>query len=235
MGEHMTRRHISLAAMLALLAGLLISFSSPAVAGDMDCSDFDTQAQAQNFYDNNGPGDPHGLDADDDGIACETLPCPCSTGGGGGGGGAGGGGNEDEEPATLRQRAKVVKIIDGDTFKARLGKRRVNVRMLGIDTPELRGDECGSRYARRSLKSVIPRGTRVRLISDPTQDRKDRYGRLLRYTHKASNNKDVNRFQVWRGWGKVYVYDNNPFKRTRSYRKAQKDARDNDRGIWGQC
>jgi len=39
--------------------------------GDRDCRDFATQAEAQAFYDANGPGDPHGLDADHDGIACE--------------------------------------------------------------------------------------------------------------------------------------------------------------------
>ena len=41
---------------------------------DRNCSDFDTQDEAQEFFEAAGPGDPHGLDADDDGIACETLP-----------------------------------------------------------------------------------------------------------------------------------------------------------------
>lgn len=57
--------------------------------GDVNCSDFSSQAAAQNAYENSGPGDPNGLDADNDGIACESNPCPCSTGGGGGGGGGG--------------------------------------------------------------------------------------------------------------------------------------------------
>jgi hypothetical protein len=42
--------------------------------GDCDCSDFATHAEAQAFYEAQGAGDPHGLDRDDDGIACETLP-----------------------------------------------------------------------------------------------------------------------------------------------------------------
>ena len=41
--------------------------------GDYDCSDFDTQAQAQEVLDES-TGDPHGLDGDGDGIACETRP-----------------------------------------------------------------------------------------------------------------------------------------------------------------
>lgn len=41
---------------------------------DKDCGDFSTHAEAQAFFESAGPGDPHGLDRDEDGIACETLP-----------------------------------------------------------------------------------------------------------------------------------------------------------------
>lgn len=42
--------------------------------GDRDCSDFSTQVQAQRFFEAHGPGDPHQLDGDGDGIVCEGLP-----------------------------------------------------------------------------------------------------------------------------------------------------------------
>lgn len=41
--------------------------------GDKDCNDFRSWAAAQRFYEQSGPGDPHRLDADHDGIACESL------------------------------------------------------------------------------------------------------------------------------------------------------------------
>lgn len=41
--------------------------------GDYNCGDFDTQDQAQYVLENES-GDPHGLDADSDGVACESLP-----------------------------------------------------------------------------------------------------------------------------------------------------------------
>ena len=41
---------------------------------DKDCSDFSTQAEAQRFFEQAGPGDPHRLDGDGDGVACESLP-----------------------------------------------------------------------------------------------------------------------------------------------------------------
>lgn len=42
--------------------------------GDKDCKDFATQREAQRFFESQGPGDPHRLDRDKDGIACESLP-----------------------------------------------------------------------------------------------------------------------------------------------------------------
>lgn len=41
--------------------------------GDYDCSHFDTQEQAQHVLENS-PDDPHRLDGDNDGVACESLP-----------------------------------------------------------------------------------------------------------------------------------------------------------------
>jgi hypothetical protein len=55
--------------------GAMAIAASPASAGDKDCSDFSSWHQAQNFYKKHGGPryDPHRLDADHDGIACEDL------------------------------------------------------------------------------------------------------------------------------------------------------------------
>lgn len=62
---------------IAALAALAASAQSPAPAAarDYDCADFANQAEAEEYL---LPGDPYRLDADDDGVACEDLPCPCS-------------------------------------------------------------------------------------------------------------------------------------------------------------
>ena len=46
------------------------------LAGDRDCSDFRTQAQAQRYFEAKGgpQRDPDNLDSDHDGVACEDLP-----------------------------------------------------------------------------------------------------------------------------------------------------------------
>ena len=61
---------------VCILVGLLFFAScnnSPTSGPDRNCSDFDSQAEAQEFYEDAGPGDPHGLDGDGDGVACESL------------------------------------------------------------------------------------------------------------------------------------------------------------------
>jgi hypothetical protein len=57
-------------------SAIAIAFAaSPASARDRDCSDFSSWRAAQKFYKRHGGPkyDPHRLDADHDGIACESL------------------------------------------------------------------------------------------------------------------------------------------------------------------
>lgn len=138
---------------------------------------------------------------------------------------------------TLRERGSVNKVVDGDTIDVRLrGGTVERVRLIGIDTPEVFGVvECGGPQASRSLKRLLPLGTRVRLVSDPTQDRVDRYGRALRYVVRVSDRRDMNLTQVRRGWAPIFVWNGNPFVRATSYGKAERSARTDDRGIWGRC
>src|SRR4029453_16628734 len=68
----MRRVAVSFAAACGVLCLLAPAWAQSPQEGDLyDCSDFTYQedAQAQLL-----PGDPHGLDADKDGIACEELP-----------------------------------------------------------------------------------------------------------------------------------------------------------------
>lgn len=64
---------VSIAALAAIVS--LAFAAAPAAAADKDCSDFSSWRQAQRFYKKQGGPryDPHRLDADRDGIACEDL------------------------------------------------------------------------------------------------------------------------------------------------------------------
>lgn len=235
------------ARMLALIvvAGGLVGLGhAPATAIiDRDCGDFATQAAAQAFMIASGPGDVHGLDgSDDDGRACESNPCPCTTTlqtfagttiGTQDVSGQDGSGSTISD-VVRRHRGTVVTVTDGDTLKVRIhGVGIRDVRIIGIDTPEVYGGmECGGRRASRRMKALAPVGSTVTLISDPSQDDRDRYGRLLRYVERRG--KDVGRAQVNLGEAKVYVFER-PFRRTSDYQRVQRDARRDARGSWRRC
>jgi hypothetical protein len=78
-GTRMRRRAlVGLVVATGSLATFLSALPAQAEAA-VNCSDFSTQSAAQSYYESvGGPGqDPAGLDADHDGVACESLPCPC--------------------------------------------------------------------------------------------------------------------------------------------------------------
>lgn len=79
-------------------------------------------------------------------------------------------------------RVRVSRVIDGDSFGARIGGRETEVRLAGIDTPEIHGD-CArekklAQRARRRFEMLATPPLRLR-IGDRRGRVRDRYGRLL--------------------------------------------------------
>jgi endonuclease YncB( thermonuclease family) len=70
------------------------------------------------------------------------------------------------------------------------------------------------------------------LTTDPTQDRLDRFRRLLAYVDRAGT--DVGLEMVRAGHAKVFVFER-PFARLAVYQNAQNEAATADRGAWGAC
>jgi len=223
-------------------AGALAALPSSAAAnhaGDLDCSDFPNKAAAQAHLAAH-PGDPDGLDGNSDGAACESLPCPCP-------------GSATPAPppppppavtppAAVAQTAKarVVRVIDGDTLKVKLASGpSATVRLIGIDTPETRKPgtpvQCGGLDATARMKKLALRdgaGRTVTLKTDPTQDVLDRYDRLLAYV--SAGGVDFGRTMISSGWAKVYVFEQD-FLRVRGYRAAQASGKAAKRGVWRKC
>ena len=76
--------------------------------------------------------------------------------------------------------ARVVRVVDGDTLDVALGSRRTRVRVIGVDTPELRHgaapEACFGRAAAAET-SRVALGRRVELVRGV--EPRDRYGRTL--------------------------------------------------------
>jgi micrococcal nuclease len=131
---------------------------------------------------------------------------------------------------------RIISAADGDTVTVRLdsGPTR-SVRLLAMDSPEKYAtrygspDECGALAASAFMERFD--GRRVVLVSDPSQDSVDTYGRLLRYV-QLPGGKDLGGAEVARGLAMPYLFDT-PARRYERYRSQAEAARTAGRGTWG--
>ncbi|KKQ98436.1 MAG: hypothetical protein UT24_C0004G0059 [Candidatus Woesebacteria bacterium GW2011_GWB1_39_12] len=122
---------------------------------------------------------------------------------------------------------KVIKVIDGDTIVL---ENSETVRYIGIDTPEVsQGRECFSKEStEKNIELVL--GKEIRLKKDVSE--RDRYGRLLRYVYVGDT--FINETLVRDGFAFSYTYPPD-VKYSELFKEAEKDARENKRGLWGKC
>src|SRR3989344_8509866 len=143
--------------------------------------------------------------------------------------------------------AKVIKVIDGDTVAVFLQGQSFSgredgetVRYIGIDAPEIsQVENCFSEEAKRKNEELVL-GRQVRLERDVSE--RDRYGRLLRHVDvsksnsksKSENEAFVNEYLVKEGYalGATYPPD---VKYQLLFKEAEKEAREERRGLWSSC
>ncbi len=117
-------------------------------------------------------------------------------------------------------------LADGDTLTVRSGSRRLRVRMLGMDAPELhyRGQSQGpwAEAALRQLRLLAPLGARVRLVTD--RQIFDQYGRLLAHVLRGQRNLNLEMLRA--GWAVSYpIYPNVTLLRQTQAASAAAEAR----------
>ncbi len=124
----------------------------------------------------------------------------------------------------------VARVIDGDTIELDDGTR---VRLVQIDSPELKGAECYATKAAAELRRMLPVGQKVSLEADPGLDQTDRYDRQLRYVRKGGVN--VNVALVKRGAASVWFYQGDRGKYAEKLMASARQAKQAKRGLWGAC
>ena len=125
---------------------------------------------------------------------------------------------------------KVARVIDGDTIELGNGDR---VRLVQIDSPEVGENECFADEATDMLSTILPTGTKVKLVADPKLDAVDRYARLLGYIFKGK--KNVNLQLVQRGAASVWFYQSDKGRYAKKLLNSAKAAKAAGRGLWGAC
>lgn len=136
-------------------------------------------------------------------------------------------------PATPRRAPAlllpVVGVTDGDTIKVRVGGVTERVRLIGLDAPELKGDECWAQKASSRMQSLV-QSRSVQLVRDPSQADRDRYGRLLRHV-VADDGRLAAQVLIEGGFAKEYTYAA-AYEHREAYLAAQKRAKAKRVGVW---
>lgn len=138
-----------------------------------------------------------------------------------------------------RLHGRIVRVADGDTITAVVGTRRVKVRLLGIDAPESstlrRGyAECGGGASKQAMERLAAEHPLITLVSDPTQDASDRYGRALAYVVPRGGGPSFQEALLRQGLARVYVFER-PFARVARFRQAARSAAAERRGVYAFC
>lgn len=146
--------------------------------------------------------------------------------------------NTSTVSAQFKERAKVVKVVDGDTIKVVMNGQEFTIRYIGIDTPETvdprRGVQCFGKQASDENKQLVE-GREVFLEKDVSET--DKYNRLLRYVYLPIDEDSIlfiNDYLVRSGFAKSSTYPPD-VKHQERFLVAQKEAQEKGLGLWKEC
>lgn len=132
--------------------------------------------------------------------------------------------------------ATVTSVFDGDTIRVSVESTSEDIRLIGVDTPETvhptKPVQCFGPEASAHTKQLLPRGTRVYLVRDV--ESRDRYGRLLAYVYRASDNLLINDELIRGGWGRPYPFPPNVALDS-TFAEAAFHAQSQQLGLWSKC
>jgi len=136
-------------------------------------------------------------------------------------------------PSPILVKAKVVKVIDGDSVQLDTGEQ---VRYIGINTPEFsdkynnyKKQECFASEAKKANTALVL-NQEVELAKDISET--DKYNRLLRYVYVED--EMINDFLIRWGFAKIDTVPPDT-KFSQQFADAQKEAQGNHRGLWSKC
>lgn len=131
-----------------------------------------------------------------------------------------------------RPTGVVASITDGDTLRLVVDGEELRVRLIGIDTPELRPTpECFADEATDALARLAPVGTRIGYEYD--DDPQDRFERELMYLF-AADGTFINLTLVEEGYARELHYAPNVRYRDEIL-AAEAAAQAGRLGLWGAC
>lgn len=145
----------------------------------------------------------------------------------------------DDGPRGDVEVGRVIRIADGDTVTIEVDGRRERLRYIGVDAPEMaRADmgapaECGAAQALDANRRLVD--GRELVLERDVSDR-DRFGRLLRHPWLASDDGWilVSEALVSDGVIEARTFEPDTLREAR-LDQAEREAREQQLGIWGSC
>ena len=131
-------------------------------------------------------------------------------------------------------KARVTRVVDGDTIVVDGPGGSERVRYIGVDTPESVKPntpvQCYAKAASQLNKQLVSGKT---VVLTPGREARDRYGRLLAYV-KTEDGLDVNAQLIKLGAARTLSISPNT-ERAGEFAALQANARNQQAGLWGVC
>lgn len=128
----------------------------------------------------------------------------------------------------------VKKVVDGDTIEIDRYGRKEEVRLIGMDTPEVvdprKPVQCFGREASSKAHEILE-NKRVRLEFDSLTGERDKYQRLLAYLWEPDGTL-YNQFMIAQGFAHEYTYQSQSYKYQLQLKQAEAEAKTASLGFW---
>lgn len=139
--------------------------------------------------------------------------------------------NDDKKEDKEILGYEIWNVIDGDTLEVIIHEKTEKIRILGINTPEKEGGfrtaECFGDHASDYAKEYLD-NKKVLLLESKTGDKKDRYGRLLRYVFVEG--EDFGAHLIKEGYAESYKKF--PHDRQSYYNTLESESQKQNKGMW---
>lgn len=129
---------------------------------------------------------------------------------------------------------KVIKVDDGDTVVVDWNGQNRTIRLIGMDTPEIKDPrkpvQCFGREASAQGHKLLE-NQQIRIESDPEVGEVDKYGRTLGYVFLPDGSL-YNQTMIADGYAHEYTYNKQHYKYQAQFKAAEVEAKTSEKGLW---
>lgn len=144
-------------------------------------------------------------------------------------------------PFFFENKAKIVHMIDPDSYIVLENGELKNVQLIGVDAPEktkVQGKyvkQCYAVEAKELAANLFFSESReVKLESDVKAGSEDDFGRELRYVY-LNDGSLLNEELLKNGLARVYFDGQNEYAKKADFESAQESAKNDKTGLWKEC